>query len=100
MNTHNCEYTYILVATGSKYDISNTKWSKRKEKNKLKPDIGHLETVDLVIFHSLLIMMIKAESYKIFSEIYCPIVPAPLELLFGDGYRSEMSAGFLRVRTL
>ena len=34
-------------------------------------------------------MMIKAESYKIFSEIYCPIVPAPLELYFGDGCRSE-----------
>ena len=33
-------------------------------------------------------MMIKAESYKIFSEIYCPIVPAPSELYFGDGYRS------------
>ena len=33
-------------------------------------------------------MMIKAESYKIFSEIYCPIVPAPLELYFGDGCRS------------
>ena len=34
-------------------------------------------------------MMIKAESYKIFSEIYCPIVPAPLELYFGDRCRSE-----------
>ena len=34
-------------------------------------------------------MMIKAESYKIFSEIYCPIVPAPLELFSGDGCRSE-----------
>ena len=33
-------------------------------------------------------MMIKAESYKIFSEIYCPIVPAPLELFSGDGCRS------------
>ena len=33
-------------------------------------------------------MMIKAESYKIFSEIYCPIVPAPLELYFGDRCRS------------
>ena len=34
-------------------------------------------------------MMIKAESYKIFSEIYCPIVPAPLELFSSDGCRSE-----------
>ena len=34
--------------------------------------------------------MIKAENYKIFSEIYCPIVPAPLELYFSDGYRSVM----------
>ena len=34
-------------------------------------------------------MIIKAESYKIFSEIYCPIMPAPLELFFGDGCRSE-----------
>ena len=33
-------------------------------------------------------MMIKAESYKILSEIYCPIVPAPLELFSGDGCRS------------
>ena len=33
--------------------------------------------------------MINAESYKIFSKIYCPILPAPLELFFGDGYRSE-----------
>ena len=33
-------------------------------------------------------MRIKAESYKIFSEIYCPIVPAPLELYFGDRCRS------------
>ena len=33
-------------------------------------------------------MIIKAESYKIFSEIYCPIMPAPLELFFGDGCRS------------
>ena len=31
---------------------------------------------------------IKAESYKIFSEIYCPIMPAPLELFFVDGCRS------------
>ena len=39
-------------------------------------------------------MIIKtehAESYKIFSEIYCPIMPAPLELFFGDGYRSDLS---------
>ena len=36
----------------------------------------------------LLMIMIKAESYKIFSKIYCPILPAPLELFFGDGYRS------------
>ena len=34
-------------------------------------------------------MIIKVESYKIFSEIYCPIMPAPLELFFGDGCRSE-----------
>ena len=34
-------------------------------------------------------MIIKAESHKIFSEIYCPIMPAPLELFFGDGCRSE-----------
>ena len=33
-------------------------------------------------------MIIKVESYKIFSEIYCPIMPAPLELFFGDGCRS------------
>ena len=33
-------------------------------------------------------MIIKAESHKIFSEIYCPIMPAPLELFFGDGCRS------------
>ena len=42
-------------------------------------------------FHSLLIMVIKTESYKIFSKIYCPIVPAPLELFFGDGCRSVQS---------
>ena len=36
-------------------------------------------------------MMIKAESYKIFSEIYCPIVPAPLELFSGDGCRSDLA---------
>ena len=36
-------------------------------------------------------MMIKTGSYKIFSEIYCPIVPAPLELYFGDGYRSVIA---------
>ena len=40
-------------------------------------------------------MMIKAESYKIFSEIYCPILPAPLELFFGDGYRSVYSSSYL-----
>ena len=34
-------------------------------------------------------MIIKAESHKIFSEIYCPIMPAPLELFFGDGCRSD-----------
>ena len=34
-------------------------------------------------------MVIKTESYKIFSKIYCPIVPAPLELFFGDRCRSE-----------
>ena len=34
-------------------------------------------------------MIIKAESHKLFSEIYCPIMPAPLELFFGDGCRSE-----------
>ena len=33
-------------------------------------------------------MIIKVESYKIFSEIYCLIMPAPLELFFGDGCRS------------
>ena len=33
-------------------------------------------------------MIIKVESYKIFSEIYCSIMPAPLELFFGDGCRS------------
>ena len=36
-------------------------------------------------------MIIKVESYKIFSEIYCPIMPAPLELFFGDGCRSVHS---------
>ena len=36
-------------------------------------------------------MIIKVESYKIFFEIYCPIMPAPLELFFGDGCRSESS---------
>ena len=36
-------------------------------------------------------MIIKVESYKIFSEIYCPIMPAPLELFFGDGCRSVLS---------
>ena len=35
-------------------------------------------------------MIIKHERYKIFSEIYCPIMPAPLELFFGDGCRSVM----------
>ena len=35
-------------------------------------------------------MIIKVESYKIFSEIYCPIMPAPLELFFGDGCRSVL----------
>ena len=33
-------------------------------------------------------MIIKAESYKMFSEIYCAIMRAPLELFFGDGCRS------------
>ena len=45
-------------------------------------------------------MMIKAESYKIFIEIYCPIVPAPLELYFGDGYRSVWRRFQFKQRTL
>ena len=43
-------------------------------------------------------MMIKAESYKIFSKIYCPIVPAPLELYFGDGCRSVNDLTCLKVK--
>ena len=39
-------------------------------------------------------MMIKAESYKISSEIYCPIVPASLELFSGDGCRRNFNEPF------
>ena len=57
----------------------------------MKSDIGHLETVNCS-FHSLLIMMIKAESYKIFSEIYNRLIQLHWSY-FGDGYRSVFVMG-------